>query len=47
MGLQLIFVVETNKKCRSDWIYIKSALEKFYSYDQAHVNGLSLLFYML
>ena len=38
MGLQLIFVVETNKKCRSDWIYIKSALEKFYSYDQAHVK---------
>ena len=23
MGLQLIFVVETNKKCRSDWIYKK------------------------
>ena len=23
MGLQLIFVVETNKKCNSDWIYIK------------------------
>ena len=23
MGLQLIFVVETNKKCKSDWIYIK------------------------
>ena len=21
MGLQLIFVVETNKKCKSDWIY--------------------------
>ena len=38
MGLQLIFVVETNKKCRSDWIYIKSALEKFYSCDQAHVK---------
>ena len=38
MGLQLIFVVETNKKCRSDWIYIKSALEKFYTYDQAHVK---------
>ena len=27
MGLQLIFVVETNRKCQSDWKYIKSVLE--------------------
>lgn len=23
MGLQLIFVVEADKKCKSDWIYIR------------------------
>lgn len=38
MGLQLIFVVETNKKCKSDWIYIKDTIERFYNYDQAHVK---------
>ncbi len=26
MGVQLIFVVETNKKCNSDWIYIKDTI---------------------
>lgn len=29
MGLQLIFAVETNKKCNSDWIYIKDTIEHF------------------
>lgn len=29
MGLQLIFVVETNKKCKSDWIYIKDTIDYF------------------
>jgi len=38
MGLQLIFVVETNKKCKSDWIYIKDTMDKFYLYDMAHVK---------
>ena len=38
MGLQLIFVVETNKTCKSDWIYIKDTIEKFYTYDRAHVK---------
>lgn len=38
MGCQLIFVVETNKKCKSDWIYIKNTIEKFYKYDNAHVK---------
>lgn len=38
MGLQLIFVVETNKKCKSDWIYIKDTIDKFYLYDMAHVK---------
>ncbi len=38
MGLQLIFVVETNRKCQSDWKYIKSVLEHFYTYERAHVK---------
>lgn len=38
MGLQLIFVVETNKDCKSDWIYIKDTIEHFYEYDVAHVK---------
>lgn len=38
MGIQLIFVVETNKKCKSDWIYIKDTLDHFYQYDKAQVK---------
>lgn len=38
MGLQLIFVVETDKKCKSDWIYIKETIEHFYSYDRTKVK---------
>ena len=38
MGLQLIFVVETNIKNKSDWIYIKDTIENFYQYDQAHTK---------
>ncbi len=38
MGLQLIFVVETNKKCKSDWIYIKETIDQFYEYDQAQIK---------
>lgn len=38
MGLQLIFVVETNAKCKSDWIYIKDTLEHFYHLDAAHTK---------
>ena len=38
MGLQLIFVVETNVKCKSDWIYIKDTIERFYQYDQAQTK---------
>ena len=34
MGLQLIFVVETNKKCDSDWMYIKDTVMHFYCVDQ-------------
>ena len=38
MSLQLIFTVETNKKCKSDWIYIKDTIDRFYQYDQAKVK---------
>ena len=38
MGLQLIFVVETNKHSKSDWIYIKETVEHFYSYDRTQVK---------
>ena len=38
MGLQLIFVVETNKKCNSDWIYIKDTIEHFYTYDRTQLK---------
>ncbi|MCI7493142.1 MAG: hypothetical protein MSA91_10235 [Lachnobacterium sp.] len=38
MGMQLIIVVETNKKCNSDWIYIKDTIEHFYSIDNARTK---------
>lgn len=38
MGLQLIFVVETNKTNGSDWIYIKDTIDHFYKIDPAHVK---------
>lgn len=38
MGIQLIFVVETNKKCNSDWIYIKDTIEHFYVYERTRVK---------
>ena len=38
MGRQLIFAVETNKKCNSDWIYIKDTIEYFYSYERTQVK---------
>ena len=38
MGLQLIFAVETNKKCNSDWIYSKDTIEYFYSYERTQVK---------
>lgn len=39
MGLQLIFAVETNKTCKSDWIYIKDTISRFYTIDQA-IDGI-------
>lgn len=38
MGLQLIFVVETNRRCKSDWIYIKDTIEHFFQYDPGKVK---------
>lgn len=38
MGMQLIFVVETNKSCNSDWIYIKETIEQFYSYERTQIK---------
>lgn len=38
MGVQLIFAVETNQKSKSDWIYIKDTIDRFYSRDEAHIK---------
>ena len=38
MGVQFIFAVETNKRCNSDWIYIKDTLEYFYIYERTRVK---------
>lgn len=38
LDLQLIFVVETSKQSKSDWIYIKETIDKFFIYDNAHVK---------
>lgn len=39
MGLQLVFVVETNKKCNSDWIYIKDTIGTYAGEVQPCVYG--------
>ncbi len=33
MGQQLIFLVEADKKTKSDWIYIKEVIDRFYRID--------------
>lgn len=38
MGLQLVFVVETDKKCKSDWIYIKETINHFFQWDQTQIK---------
>lgn len=38
MGLQLIFVVETNKECKSDCVYIKNTISRFYDYNNGHIK---------
>lgn len=39
MGLQLIFCVETNKSCGSDWIYIKDTIEHFFTYERGQIKS--------
>ena len=38
MGLQLIFVVETNKKSKSDWIYVKDTVDYFTNMNELRLN---------
>ena len=38
MGTQLIICVETNKRNRSDYMYIKSTIDHFYHLDQANIK---------
>lgn len=38
MGLQLIFVVETDRKNKSDWIYIKDTITGFYRCDSTQLK---------
>ena len=42
MGLQLIICVETNKKCNSDYIYIKTSIEHFYLTKTSHTEKVCL-----
>ncbi len=37
-GVQLLFCVETDKQCNSDWIYIKSFIDENYDYDRAGIR---------
>lgn len=36
--IQLIFCVETNKKSDTDFLYIKSTVDRFYDYQNGHVQ---------
>ena len=38
MGVQLILCLETNKQTKSDYIYIKNAIDTFYKPDPANVK---------
>ena len=38
MSLQLIFCVEANQQCKSDFMYIRQTLDRFYDYDNSHVQ---------
>jgi len=38
MGLQLIFVVETDRKCQSDWKYLKETIYKFYEVNDSNIK---------
>ena len=36
--MQLIFVMETDSECKTDWIYIKETIEKIYQYNNAQIK---------
>ena len=38
MRLQLIFVVESNSKSKTDWIYIKETLDRYYNYQNSNIK---------
>lgn len=38
MGKQLIFCVETNKKAKTDYIYLSATINNLYVYDRANVR---------
>lgn len=38
MSIQLIFVVEANKKSKSDWMYISDTIKRFYEHNSTHVK---------
>ena len=38
MGCQLLFCVETDKQCNSDWIYIKNFIDTYCTYDKAEIR---------
>ena len=38
MGIQLIFCVEADSSCKSDFMYIKKAIYNFYDVDQANAR---------
>ncbi len=38
MRLQLIFVVESDSRSKTDWIYIKESLEKYYVYRNSYIK---------
>ena len=38
MRIQLIFCVETDERCKSDQIYIKDTIERFFKYDNSMVK---------
>ena len=38
MRIQLIFCIETDEHCKSDQIYIKDTIERFFNYDNSMVK---------
>ena len=38
LGKQLIICVETNRQCKSDWMYIKSTIEQYYAINNSDIK---------